>query len=333
MPSKCVVVGLLVLLGGACAPAPETSPSSDLLAGADSPDPRDDADGLGAADGDSATNDAGDDGDGPVAGDAGGDAGPRPTDFTKAGPFTATATAHTASVESCDLDYTLFTPATVASPVLVVLGHGFQRDRDNVLGLAAHLASYGVRVVAPSYCHSWIFDTDHAQNAIDAVALAASVAPGEEVIYAGHSAGGLSAVLAAAEDQNARAVLGLDTTDASGLALSAAPAVTVPALGLFGAPSSCNSNGNGTAVFNAVAGAIKLRVVNATHCDFEAPTSAGCTSFCGGTDASRGVTVQALAAAFVAWQTNVDVSGRDWLQPAGVALAELVAQGAVVALP
>ena len=75
----------------------------------------------------------------------------------------------------------------------------------------------------------------------DAIALATELAGGGKVIYAGHSAGGLSAVLAAKAATSSLAVLGLDLTDADGLALAAANDVTVPALGLIGEPSSCNA--------------------------------------------------------------------------------------------
>jgi hypothetical protein len=65
------------------------------------------------------------------------------------------------------------------------------------------------------------------------------------VLYAGFSAGGLAAYLAAGSDPRASAYLGLDAVDSGGLALARNADFRVPALFLMGEPSSCNAKNNG----------------------------------------------------------------------------------------
>lgn len=253
------------------------------------------------------------------------------TDFSQAGPFAVTESSGTTSVNGCTLDYQLFTPDAQNQAPLVILGHGFQRDASNVAAIAAHLSSYGVRVATPNYCHSSALDADHQQNGLDAAALSAGLAAGAGVIHAGHSAGGVAALVAAANDDATIAVLGLDMTDANSIGATAASGITLPALGLFGESSGCNSSGNGTGVFESMNTSSSLQVIGATHCDFEAPTSSLCTLFCGGASGDRAATVQTLAAAFVAWQAGLDESGQSWIQ--GEEQERLVSEGLIRVLP
>ena len=151
------------------------------------------------------------------------------------------------SAYGCVLRYEVHEPA-VADPAstaaTVVLAHGFLRDLRSVRGWAAHLASHGVRTAVVSFCNATPFDGRHGRNAEDLTALARVVAPGDApVVYAGFSAGGLAAYLAAASDPRAVAYLGLDAVDSGGLARSVAP-IAVPALFLVAEPSRCNAGGN-----------------------------------------------------------------------------------------
>jgi len=247
------------------------------------------------------------------------------TDFAATGP--ALVTLHPGTLQlSCSLGYTEFRPDGDASGPLLVLGHGFQRGEKHMADLAAHVASHGVRVATPDYCHSSVFDTDHALNATDAVALGAALAPAGPVAHAGQSAGGLAAFLAASTDPHALAYLGLDPVDADGLA--AATTVPVPVWAVFGEPSLCSSQANmlGTVQAQGVASAIP----GATHCDFEAPTDALCTGVCGRqTDVTP--LVRALLAAFAAHHLGDDPTAIDWL-PGGTRHEELEAAGVLLAL-
>lgn len=247
------------------------------------------------------------------------------TDFAVAGPFRVGETPGTITTEGCQLAYTLFSPAGATSAPLVILGHGFSRGQAQMAGIARHIASFGSRVATPQFCHSSAFDTDHPQNGRDAAALGQALAAGSDVLYAGQSAGGLAAVLAASLDANAVAILGLDLVDADGLAASTAANMAMPVFAMVGEPAQCNSNNNGVAV---VQGAQQwaARVTGATHCDFEDPTNGLCTAFCGG-DGGGLPTIRTLAAAFVSWQFGLDASGEAWSSPTGSEFQRLVGEG------
>ncbi len=248
-----------------------------------------------------------------------------PPDFSARGPLAVDVAQSSLTTDDCSLAFTLFTPEGGGSAPLVVLGHGFSRSQNNMAALAEQLASFGVRVVTPQYCHASLSDVDHVANGRDAVALSSAVAGGAPVVHAGYSAGGLAAVLAASEDPAAVAVLGLDWVDADGLGVDAAAALSVPVLGLLGEPSMCNSDNNGAEIFEAPP-RWAARVVGATHCDFEDPTDALCTAFCGEPTGALPV-VRSVAAAFVAWQLDVAASGAAWASPDGEEWQRLVAEG------
>jgi hypothetical protein len=262
----------------------------------------------------------------PATGGAGGAGGAAPiTDFFEPGPYSVTAADGEYPSPGCGilddtLNYTLYTPDGGSAAPLVVLGHGFGRGRDNMVEMAEHMASYGVRVVTPDYCALSIGDTDYPRNATDQVGLAAAVAGGAPVIHAGYSAGGSVAIMATAADSTATALLALDAVNGpQGEGAAAAPGIAVPTFGIDGEPSSCNQNNNGgTHLAKLVPGGTAARAVGATHCDFEGPTNWLCTSTCGGEgqDGQRPL-IRALATAFVAWRSGVDPSGEDWVTTAG----------------
>ena len=138
--------------------------------------------------------------------------------------------------------------------------------------LGEHLASWGLRVATPQLCHSSVLDTDHEVNGDDMVALADALAGTAPVAYAGYSAGGLSALVAASSDTDSAALVGLDLVDSGSLGATYAPSVTAPTHGIVGTPSSCNTQNNGVPIVGSIAGALQGRVTEADHCDFEDPT-------------------------------------------------------------
>jgi hypothetical protein len=259
------------------------------------------------------------------------------TDFSQAGPFTVAMSTGTMAMPGCgfsnQMTHDLYVPMGGETAPLVALGHGFQRNKDKMVEMANHMASHGVRVVAPNFCHSSIGDTNHEQNAADLVTLVASLAGGAGVIYAGYSAGGTAAILAAKSDASTIALLGLDAVDSDGLAVAAVPHVAVPALGFVGESSSCNSsNNNGTFLVSLAPQGSSVRVHGATHCDFEGPTDFLCTGFCGGTMAGTQQLIKHLATAFVAWRSGVDSSGAQWVKSGGQKYEQLVKGGQLSAL-
>ncbi len=249
-------------------------------------------------------------------------------DYGAAGPAQVTSVPGTLSVSGCELDYVEYLPDGHASGPLVVLGHGFQRRARHVAGLATHVASHGVRVVTPDYCHSTVFDSDPAANGLDAAALAAALAHGEATVHVGHSAGGLAALFAAGADPAAVAVLGLDpvttTDDAASEALAAQSAEL---WAVFGEPSSCNADANLLEPLRE-AGAMLSALPGANHCDFESPTDGLCTTFCG---EPTGVTplIAALTTAWAVHHLGSDDAADAWL-PGGSRYEELAALGYLV---
>lgn len=208
---------------------------------------------------------------------------------------------------SSDVD--VYRPAGAGPFPLVAIGHGFQNSKDNAAGLAQALGAQGIVVVVPQFPGFFsACGSDHARNArVLLAAVDQQIAGGgidtARVGFAGHSAGGLSAFLAAAQRPAAAVVL-LDPVDSNGLGAAAAASVMAPTLFLFGEPSSCNSQGNGTGWFANVTGPrARLKVVNANHCDPQEPISPVCSLGCGGaaaTSTARSAVFKRYAVGFFA---------------------------------
>ena len=199
-----------------------------------------------------------------------------------------------ASVSGCAIEARLFHPvaegrdATDTRPeidTLVVLAHGFLRHQRRMHDLAGRIAASGIPVATLSFCTSKPWRGGHAENARDMRALADRLdAP--RVIYAGFSAGGLSALLAASADPRSLGVVGLDLVDdGSGTAARLAAGLEVPLIGLMGEPAPCNAQANGLAVFAASPLARVETIPGASHCDFESPTDWLCERVCAPGDA------------------------------------------------
>jgi hypothetical protein len=275
---------------------------------------------------------------GGALGGAGGAGGAVPvTDFSAPGPYTVTSADGQQPTAGCgvfgQMDYTSYTPDGGQNAPLVVLGHGFQRGRANMAEMAQHMASFGLRVVTPDYCHATAIDSNPQQNATDQVALGHALSNGAPVIHAGHSAGGLASILAAAADTDAVALLALDAVDNGGAGAAAAPGVGMPAFGIDGEPSNCNqNNNNGTHLAKLVPGGSAVLAVGAQHCDFEGPTDLLCTGLCGEGPGQQREIIRTLGTAFVAWRAGIDPTGEDWVTPAGASYQGLVGAGTIQTL-
>jgi dienelactone hydrolase len=251
------------------------------------------------------------------------------TDFGMPGPFAVdTSDGSTEVGEGCDMTYTLYTPAGVDGGPLAVVAHGFTQSKGNMAQIAARIASHGVRTVAVDLCHASIIDTDHPQNGVDLTLLAEALAPGGDVIYVGYSAGGLATFIAAASDDDTRALLGLDPVDADGLGAAAAPGVDAPTLALHGEPGSCNNNGDSFGLATLVPGGWALSTIGGSHCDFQQDEGFAC-GLCGPNHPDVRALIVSLSAAFVAWQAGVDPSGEAWVTIGGERYLELVGEGAL----
>lgn len=179
--------------------------------------------------------------------------------------------------------------------------HGFARSRALHEEAARHAASWGLVVVTVDLPEPY---GGHEANGsflagdLLTAALARPEADGRWA-FVGHSAGGLAAVLAAAE-VGADAVVGLDAVDYNDLGRDAARDVTAPTLRLVGEPSTCNASGNGR---DWTLGGTEwmVEVPGASHCDFENPTDSWCTAVCGAADAARQDVVGEYATAWLVY--------------------------------
>jgi pimeloyl-ACP methyl ester carboxylesterase len=311
----------------------DDSASSDDSSTTDDSSSTDDSsttDDSSSTDDSASTDDSGDDTSDP------GDDTPETTDYREEGPWAVTVTTGSEVIDAdCTLSYSVFAPTDGTDNGHVVVAHGFSRTAANVADWASHLASWGYVVLTPELCFSSFFDADHPRNAETMVTLADAVWGADEVTYVGHSAGGLSAALAAGADPNALGAVGLDAVDSAETdGLLAAPSITVPLYGLFGESGLCNSNNNGVTMLDAAPNSRDLRVPGGDHCDFESPSDDICRFLCAGagsayTEEEIGLTVRGMTTAFVAWQTGDDAGGEDWWEIGGDWYSYLNAYGIV----
>lgn len=262
---------------------------------------------------------------------------PDSPDLRLPGPFAVDATSgRTRATSGCDLAWERFSAQAGPAVPLVVLTHGLERSKAQMTTWARHLATWGLDVVAPSSCQASVLDLDQAQNGRDLIELVTELGA-VEVIYAGHSAGGLASWVAASEDVRTVGLFGLDPTEWLGIGAAASPSVSARAFGLVGDAGTCNAFGSGVGLLADV-DATALRVVDADHCDFETPTSAVCTLPCGRSpngrfsDAELRSTIRGLLTAALRDLAGVADDGAIWWTTGGAWHDRLDAEGRI-ALP
>lgn len=205
------------------------------------------------------------------------------------GPFDVSSGSYAITTfDSSQMDYSLYYPVNHESEAVVLLVHGFSRDRGVMAGFAEHFASWGFKTITMNLLHSSIVDNNPILDALDINILADQIGQGLPIVYLGHSSGGMRSVLAASQNSNAIAVLGLDLVDAlyPGMdnqyyALSAVSNMMIPVWGMFGESSACNANSNGVNVFQDAVQGNAVIITEADHCDFELPTNFFCSFLCG----------------------------------------------------
>lgn len=294
--------------------------------------------GTSANDTEQSTDDSGSDSDDPTdtdPDDSGSDVLPA-EDYRNPGPYSVQSSTGQESADSCEMDFTLYTPVGLTDAPLVLLAHGFVRSRANMVGWAEHFASWGLQVATPDLCHASIWDTDHSANADDLIALGQNLSS-DSVIYAGQSAGGLAATLAVGRDPSSLGALGLDATDSESLGAGEASQITSAVYGLAGEPSDCNANSNGLSIYSAISQAHVLRVTEADHCDFESDTDALCTAFCQGsnnqfTDDQIHQAILGLSTAALLDMTGQSQAGVAWWSEEGEYYGELQTSG-IISVP
>ena len=258
-----------------------------------------------------------------------------PADYAATGPWPVSEASDYHNPSGiCFMAYTTFTPQGAPAAPVLVLTHGFARSQATMADLARHYASWGLPVITATVCNSLPLNSNPEQDAADLISLKQMLG-GTDVLYAGHSSGGLRSVLAAVSDTDALAAFGLDLVDGDNLAIDAAPGLTVPLAGLAGESDMCNSDGNGLAVYPAASGSV-LRVTEADHCDFEDPTDWLCTTLCTGTndlfdDDDIHTTIRGLSTAWLVWRAGLDSGGEAWWTPGDAPYDDLLAAGAISA--
>ncbi|MGC9452459.1 MAG: alpha/beta hydrolase family protein [Oceanipulchritudo sp.] len=228
------------------------------------------------------------------------------TDPAAAGPYPAAQTTVTVpGTQGAGLTTDLYYPGdgTGLSPgagkcPVILLGHGFLQSRNNHVNQGLHLATRGYIVLIPDsneasnhsryaddliQCLNWI----EAQGT-DPASIFSGRVRADRTGATGHSAGGLSAILAASRDSRIRAVAPMDPVDNGGLGEAALPQVAAPVAITYSEPSICNANGSGLVLYNAATAPKRgIRIVGANHTDPQDPPSFTSILLCGGANSTR----------------------------------------------
>ncbi|MBL8951223.1 MAG: hypothetical protein JNK82_10630, partial [Myxococcaceae bacterium] len=237
-------------------------------------------------------------------------------DYADDGPIAVTVTTGSVTVQGVAFAYDLYTPATGGPWPLIALGHGFSNQKSAMQGIARGLASRGNFVVVPQFP---FLDSNHARNgqallaSLDAVVQAQPVrVDAARQAVAGHSAGGLSAMLAALARPSLKAIVELDGVDGmTALTPAQLSTVSAPTLLLFAEPAMCNTQNNTSAWYAALSGPkARFKVVSALHCDPTQPADAVCTIGCPGTDLQRHRRFKRAAIAWLQYFVSCEVAAR-----------------------
>lgn len=189
--------------------------------------------------------------------------------------------------------------AVAASPCpVVVLGHGFLQSKAHHNNQGRLLASRGFIVLIPQFNSA----ADHQRNGrelrrcLDWIGNqqtnAGSIFRGrvrlDRIGASGHSAGGLSALLAAAGDARIRALSLMDPVDHASQGQQALGRLNLPVSMTWSEPSGGNNRGSAERLF-VVAQGIKrgIKICGANHTDAQNPSGWLCRLVCGAPDAKR----------------------------------------------
>jgi pimeloyl-ACP methyl ester carboxylesterase len=256
-------------------------------------------------------------------------------DYDQPGPNAVNVTPGSMLVlPNCDLDYEIYEPDTLDSEVPVFLAHGFMRSIDDMAEVAEHIASWGVKVYAVPLCTN-SFSIDHELNGQAIAALADALEP-NAAVYAGFSAGGLAAFVAAAEASNTVAYVGLDAVDSNGIGLGVVGQLDAPARGSIAEPGQCNTNNNFLPVYDQIGAAPVIKIIGAQHFDFETAACGGgdfACSFCAPAGPQTHSLALGMTTAGILIETGADLGGNSWWDPSGAYFQMFVDQGRILLLP
>lgn len=219
-------------------------------------------------------------------------------DYTQKGAIATTTSDLPASVRGGASGGKLVVPDGTGKYPLILASHGFTASSDNQVGWAEHYASWGFVVAVPDLGML----PDQAKNPPILKEIArllldpttASPAQGKvdptRFGMEGHSAGGLTTVLAAKELHPAAVVLfdpvlggGAPGSQPNPDGRPAYASLCNPVLGIFANPSSCNNSGDWQAFkLEAPGDLVVFNMKGATHCDGENNARSLCGLTCGG---------------------------------------------------
>lgn len=200
--------------------------------------------------------------------------------YTEAGPFAVELSTGSYNGVTCATHFEVFLPEGGGAGWLIVVAHGFKRSLATMRDWGRMWASHGMPTAVLSQCNSSLLAGRLAENAQDMVGVVSQLGAGQ-VIYAGFSAGGLSALLAADADVRAVGYLGLDPVDSGDLAVGEIQEFRLPGLVLLAESSVCNAGGNIEPVLSNMTQTTVRRVEGSTHCHFENPYDQRCELACG----------------------------------------------------
>lgn len=163
----------------------------------------------------------------------------------------------------------VFTPTSGRRLPIVAVGHGWLQSADRYVDTMRYLASWGIIVVAPN-THRSPFSS-HQGLALDLSRALRLVAYGElgegrvrgdlrRMGVLGHSTGGGAAMLAAAKDDQIRAVMTVTAAETRPSAIQAAGRVEVPSLHLIGSKDDM-AESDGARIARSCTGPAQLRMV------------------------------------------------------------------------
>ncbi len=263
------------------------------------------------------------------------------------GPFaSARQTVDIPGTQNATLVTDVYFPGTtqagvdpVAGPCpAIMLGHGFAQSRNQHVNQGLQLASRGYIVLIPSFnggseharngqdlskCVDWIL----ARNEDPASIFFGQVRT-QAVGATGHSAGGLSAILAAVNDPRIRVLSLMDPVDNGGQGVAALAAVNVPVAITWSEPSPCNASGSAEVLYAAARGVRRgMRIVGANHTDPQDPAGILSVITCGGANSTRQALYRRYMAGWFEYHLRGDASYAPWILnfPGGQLAADLAA--------
>ncbi len=254
-------------------------------------------------------------------------------DYRERGSLSVASKVQNFAGTRCSFAYESFTPATTSTEAKVLIAPGFAigpglgSSRVALKTLATHIASWGVTTYTVDLCTNG-GSIDHSKNGAAMAELGEQLG-GARMIYAGFSAGGLGAMIAASVAKNTAAFLALDAVDKDDLAKAALVAIKAPVYAMAGEPSQCNSNENMLAQYQGRAMPV-LKVNKAQHFTFEGAPCEGIKCLpCAGGGELEATAIRALATSFVLGVSGADAKALSWWQD-GSAGWKALSEGGVV---